>query len=132
MKKYMFPILLSLLFFFVLPSFANPSRDGDEGEPIPIQVNDPGEEDEHNHLRSLVPVEAYHVSLTQNVAVNFLYNLGSVTITLTNLTTSSSSVTIVDSSVGSILIPVSLGTGIYRIEFCCQDSGNEYVGYFNY
>lgn len=132
MKKYM--ILISLLLTVALPySFASSSRDGDDGEPIPIQVNEPDDEEGNNHFRSpgIIPIEAYLVSSTQNVAINFLYPVGIVTITLSNLSTSDYFVTVVDSGVGSVLLPVSLGTGFYRIEFNCLDCGNEYVGYFN-
>lgn len=133
MKNIYYFLVFLLLLTPVSPSIANPSRNGDDGEPIPIQINDPREEDEHNHFRGplIVPVEAYLVSSTQSVTVNFLYAIGDVTISLTNLSIGVHTSTIIDSSIGNAIIPVILGTGVYRIVFSTEN-GAEYQGSFIY
>ena len=63
------------------------------------------------------------------VGVSFMTDLGSVTISLTNLTTMINVNRIVNSSCGNCYIPITGGPGLYCIEFLTED-GARYYGYF--
>ena len=127
---------LLLLFSFFLNAFvcspilANPN--GDDGEPIPIQVNEPGDEDDKNGFRSpaMIPVQAAWMHELQCVEVEFLQSLGEVTILLKNLSNMTIASTVVDSACGTCFIPVVCGPGFYSIQFVTAD-GSDYLGFFN-
>ena len=78
----------------------------------------------------LIPFDAMFFATLHTVELVFAYNIGEVSIRLTNMVSNNYLTTIVDSSAGSTIIPVTLGTGLYRIEFCTED-GVEYEGYFS-
>lgn len=101
----------------------------EEGEMITVTAIIP--ENGPHRSTAIIPFSVEYYVNYSCVCVSFTSNIGNITITLTNLTTDSHYSTVVDSCAGSVLLPVSLGTGFYRIEFNCLDSGNGYVGYFN-
>ena len=130
MKHLLLLLLLFLNAFLCLPVWANP--DGDEGEPIPIQVNEPGEEDDKNGFRSpaIIPIQATWLNEEQCVEVVFLQSLGEVTIRFKNLSNMTVFTTVVDSACCNCFIPVLCGSAFYSIQFVTADGG-DYLGFFN-
>lgn len=79
---------------------------------------------------TLIPITAlYYVSFSY-IDVDFLDNLGSVSITLTNQTTNGTTTMQVNSSFGGVLVPVTLDSGYYHITFVAQ-GGASYESYLN-
>jgi hypothetical protein len=126
--------LLSFFLAFVATSFcffADAQSDDPDGKPIPIEYNDPGESgDPIFRSGVVVPVVAFYFEESQQVGISFLFSVGTVNLRLTNLTTMSSSVYVVDSSLGNGYVPVTLGSGYYRLELLIAD-GSSFIGFFN-
>ena len=109
----------------------NAKNDDPEGEPIPIELNDPGESG-NPIIRGpiVVPVEASFNSTLSQVNVHFLSYIGEVTIQLANLSNNASVNMAIDSNCGSCIIPITNGIGLYRIVFLTTD-GMQYCGFFS-
>lgn len=130
MKKHLTLILVVLL-ASTMSITINAKNDDPEGEPIPIEFNDPGESG-NPIIRGpiVVPVEASFNSTLSQVSVQFLSYIGEVTIQLTNLSNNASVNTAVDSNCGSCIIPITNGSGLYQIVFITAD-GAQFYGYFS-
>lgn len=113
---------------FMTTAFA--ASDGDEGEPIPLEVYNPGG-DEDPIIRGLPNafIEAFYNSYQQVVNVHFLTNIGEVGIRLVNQANGSYTSLMVDSQNGGIVMPLFGYSGFYRIEFH-MESGIIYSGHF--
>ncbi len=122
---------LSLVFMSLISipvqSYAQVILDDDEGDEIVIINEDLFGNGPARDLAP-VPVCALLFRLSSCIGVEFLNNMGIVTITLSNQTTGGTSTMQINSSFGEAVIPVSLGSGNYRIDFC-SSCGN-YYGYF--
>lgn len=113
---------LSICFAFHSEAGVNGSSDDDVIEIfITENIN------EFNPIRfpTLVPIVAYYYVSLSYVDVEFLNNMGEVTITLNNLTTGGTSTMQINSTFGEAVIPVGLGCGNYRIDFS-STCGNYY------
>lgn len=117
--------LLSFFLAFIAITFcffSNAKTDDPDGEPIPIEYNDPGEAgDPIFRSGVIVPIEAYYCAENQQIRICFIYNVETVSVRLTNLTTLSSNIYLFDSSIGNCLLPITMGSGNYRIEFLTED-----------
>lgn len=122
--------LVAMAFSFSFPLLANAIPDGDddeEEEVIDLTVDPAGTPVTRSLSQSVWVV----LNTTTNLLmIDFLENLGEVTIRLTNLTTGSISGSIVDSSVGACVLPVTAGPGLYCLEFLLSD-GTRYYGFFS-
>lgn len=129
MKKHLTLIMVVLL-ASTIGITINAKNDDPEGEPIPIELNDPGESG-NPIIRGFVfiPFEAFFNSTLSQVNIQFLSYIGEVTIQLTNLSNNASVNTAIDSNCGSCIIPVTNGSGIYRLEFILAD-GLQFYGFF--
>lgn len=129
MQVFFTAVLATMLMWFSYPlsAYAHPD-DGDDNEEevIDITVDPAGTP----VTRSEIPVSAFYVSAMNRINITFLHNIGDVTIRLTNLTTGYMISTVVDSSVGSYILPVTGGTGLYKLSFITED-GAHYSGFFN-
>lgn len=130
MKKHL-TLILVVLMVSTIGIIANAKDDGPEGEPIPIEFNDPGESG-NPIIRGFVfiPIEAFFNSTLSQVNIQFLSYIGEVTIQLTNLSNNASVNTAVDSNCGSCIIPITNGSGLYQIVFITAD-GAQFYGYFS-
>lgn len=129
MKKRL-TLLLVVLLASTMSITINAKNDDPEGEPIPIELNDPGESGNPIFRGPvIIPIEACFNSTFSQVSIQFLSYIGEVTIQLTNLSNNASVNTAIDSSCGSCIIPVTNGSGIYRIEFLLAD-GLQFYGFF--
>lgn len=129
MKKHL-TLLLVVLLASTISITINAKNDDPEGEPIPIELNDPGESG-NPIIRGFVfiPIEAFFNSTLSQVNIQFLTYIGEVTIQLTNLSNNASINTAIDSNFGSCIIPITNGSGLYRIDFITAD-GAQFCGYF--
>ena len=117
----------TMMALFPLSAFAQNNGD-DEYEAIDLtfEQNNP---DIGARTGNMLPIEAYFSSSLSAVFVNFLVCVGEVEIRLTNLTTGSMISTVVNSAIGSCFIPVTGGSGLYRLDFQDCDGAIVY-GYF--
>ena len=100
----------------------------DEGEVIIINIGNPDQQDGLGRSFGTIPLTATLYRTLSYIEVAFLNNIGEVTTTMTNETTGSHITTQVNSSFGEAVIPVSLGSGSYRIDFYSSDGA--YFGFF--
>ena len=75
-------------------------------------------------------MEVIYNAETGNLIVSFVQNVGNVTVVLTNMTIGAIASTVVDSSLGNSILPVTAGPGLYCLEFLLSD-GTRYYGYFS-
>ena len=124
---YLFVTVVAMTAFPVL-SMAQDNGD-DEYEAIDLNY-----EQNNNNIGVrtgvVIPVEAYYMNGMSAVYVEFMMNVGEIEIRLTHLTTGSTTSTLVHSSIGSCILPVTGGPGMYRITFITE-SGEQYYGMFN-
>lgn len=106
--------------------------DDDQEEKIDIIYNGPGEGGGDNNMRGgiYVPISATYSSFHSLITVVFSENLGDIDIKVTNLITGAVSIVPVDSSAGSVYVPVTLGNGFYLLEFV-SGGATLYYGYFS-
>jgi hypothetical protein len=119
--------LIAMMIAHTLSSLAFACPDGDDDEEVIDLTVDPAGTP---LMRSLNQgISAVINSTTNLLFIDFLSNLGEVTIRLTNLTTGGIASTLVDSSCGGCILPVTGGPGLYCLEFLLSD-GTRYYGYF--
>lgn len=127
MKKYVLSLMLVVTAMFVFPfhSYAQNIPDEEEGTEVRIEEYT----SENGAGRSIVPLTVTLYQSLSCIEVAFLSNIGEVTIQLTNLSINASVNTVIDSNFGSCIIPVTNGSGIYRIEFITME-GTQFYGLF--
>lgn len=127
-KKLLFFLLTAtIMTVFPLTTYAqNNGEDDGEGIDLNYEQNDP-----NVGIRSGIgiPIDAFFSAEKAIVTITFFVNLGNVIIRLNNLTTGSTVSTVVDSSCGSCILPITGGSGLYLLEFLLSD-GTRYYGYF--
>lgn len=130
MKHFVLSLILIVTSQLVLPyqSFAQDIPEDEEGDEIVIINEDLfGNGPARDILPA--PISATLFRLACCIEVEFFSNIGEVTIQLTNLSNSTSVNTAIDFSCGSCLIPITNGSGLYRIDFITA-GGLQFCGYF--
>lgn len=122
MKKVFLTLMfaLSLVAMVQTPAFADP-------DVIPIGKLRPGGEIPRSPDE--IPVAASFSVSASCIYITVLSDVGNIDIELENLTTGEYSLTFVNSSTGSTIIPFSGSSGSWVITFTLA-SGEEYVGEF--
>ena len=131
MRHFVLSLMLVVMTLLVFPfhSFAQDIPEDEEGDEIVIiNQNQSGNGPARDILP--VPINATLFRLSCCIEVEFLSNLGEVTIQLTNLSNNASVNTAVDSNCGSCIIPITNGSGLYQIVFITAD-GAQFYGYFS-
>ena len=123
-------LALASVVVFPLESFAQDIPD-DDGEEIEITVREGSIESGSGRFLSVIPVDATLFRSFYCIEVEFLDNIGEVTITLTNFTTGSLSSIVVDSQVGSVVVPFVPISGMWQISFQ-PEGGQLFTGFFYY
>ena len=113
------------MFVFPFHSFAQNIPDEEQGTEVRIEEYT----SENGAGRSIVPLSVTLYQSMSCIEVVFLSNIGEVTIQLTNLSNNASVNTAIDSNCGSCIIPITNGSGLYRIDFITAD-GAQFCGYF--
>ena len=122
-------LALATVFVFPLETFAQNTPD-DDGEEVVIVIDESSQG--NGHGRSIIPAP-FSVTLFRSlncIQVEFLDNMGEITISLTNFITGSISSLIVDSQVGSVVVPFAPSSGLWQISFHLEGSGTSYSGTF--
>lgn len=115
------------LLVFPFHSFAQDIPEDEDGDEIVIiNQNQSGDGPARDILP--VPINATLFRLSCCIEVEFLSNLGEVTITLTNLTTGTVSSTVANSGSGSVIIPFLYTSGLWQIVIIADNS--TYFGFF--
>lgn len=117
-----------LLFFPLAVAHADGEEDGD-GDVIDLLIDPTGTP--VNRSLNPLPISATYFQQSSIVSVSFSDFTEDVIIRLTNLTTTASASLLVDPACGTCFIPVSMGPGLYRIEFQIE-KGAILFGYFSY
>lgn len=129
MKHFVLSLMLVVMTLLVFPfhSFAQDIPEDEDGDEIVIiNQNQSGDGPARDILP--VPINATLFRLSCCIEVEFLSNLGEVTITLTNLTTGTVSSTVANSGSGSVIIPFLYTSGLWQIVIIADNS--TYFGFF--
>lgn len=122
-----------VLFFVIALLCAAPLLDAQTGveDPIGIIIGEGGNGGGNpaHYAPALVPIQAVCYQSLSIIVVEFLFDLGSVSVEIENLTTSSYSQTILNATQGGHPILFSGDSGIYEITFTLSN-GHIYGGTF--
>ena len=130
MKRFVLPLMLTVLSLIVFPIQSFGQDIPDDGEEIEIDINN-NSSDTGPRRSSSLPMTAFFYQSISCIEVFFQYNIGFVTISLTNLTAGGYSTDIlVDSQSGSFIIPFVSVPGIWLISFL-PEVGPGYSGLFS-
>ena len=114
--------------FSIIPATGAHNNPEKDGEVIVIVIDEFTNGNGQGRSLQMIPLSAWLYRTLSYVNIDFLDNLGVVIITLTNQSTGNSTTTQVNSNFGGALIPVSIGSGNYRIAFLTQTTS--YEGFF--
>ncbi len=116
-----FVLLLFILFFGAEVSWS--SSCGDH-QFIPIRVLDNTTETGREHRSQVyIPIQAFYDDFTSSIYIQFLLDIGDVNITVTNNDTGYSADFEMDSSLGTVILPISGESGLYDITFVLSEGG---------
>ena len=126
MNKIRFCLIALIVALF--PCLAISAPDGD---PTEIIITEGGKDmgGSGYHAPALIPISAEYDSSLCSIVLEFLYDLGSVTVSLENQTTGATSQTVINALQGSQFFPISGDVGVYEITFTLSN-GRVYIGTF--
>ncbi len=128
-RKNPISLIVTLVFaaFFFFPAAHCYAQD----EPTVITIADYGSlgGDTGHHAPALIPIQAAYFSSVSTIYVNFLYDLGTVSVEIENQTTESYSQTNINATQGAHPFVISGDDGVYEITFTLSD-GHVYIGSF--
>lgn len=127
MKVFVLMLLLTMTGYQL--SFAN-NHSGEDENKTDIVLVKGNADDESKHAR--IPANLVFTCYYENgsVYLNVPFELGSVTLTVTNLATSEVWNYRQESGFGWIVLPTSQAQGSYMVEVGTESNG-EYIGYYN-
>jgi Protein of unknown function (DUF3244). len=108
------------------------AQSGGNADPITIiigEFGDTGGSPSH-HALALIPIQAAYYSSITTILVDFLFDLGSVSVEIENQTTGSYSQTTVNATQGVHPFMISGDMGDYTITFTLSN-GHVYIGEFS-
>lgn len=120
-------ILMAALFTALCNCFALSTLSGDD-EIIPLECSE-SELDTIIFRTPVVPIQAFLNSAQSIITVTFLYDMGDVSISISNMITGEEFFFEEASLPGSAILPFNGDTGYYYIRFRAVD-GHAYFGYF--
>lgn len=122
-------LLISISFVFLsgqaYPCDYNVSND----EPIPIRPTVNNSNTHRPNSKAVVPFEAYYDTDLSSILLYFINDVGDVEIAIQNLSSEESYYFTINSSIGSIILPISGNLGYYEMTFTLQN-GKHYIGEF--
>ena len=119
MKRFL--LLLSILFLAAEVSWSYSNGDH---QFIPIRVLDNTTETEREHRSQVyIPIQAFYDDFTSSIYIQFLQSIGDVYIDVTNIDTGYNADFEVDSSLGTVILPISGESGLYDITFVLSEGG---------
>ena len=104
---------------------------GDD-DPVDVVIGDGGSNcgGRPHHAPALIPISATYYPSTTSIVVNYLYDLGSVTVEIENQTTGEYCQSVVNALAGPMPFIISGTSGHWRISFTLS-SGIFYYGEFD-
>lgn len=125
MKK----VLLLIMSLFFCATIMSAQNNG--GDPTEIVVRESGNNggNPSHYAPALVPIQAVVYQSFSTIVVEFLFDLGSISVEIENLTTNSYSQTSLNATQGAHPILFSGDSGIYEITFTLSN-GHIYWGTF--
>lgn len=129
-KHFLLLTLAASLIFSLTPAIASQAHDGEDedGEEI-VVLPDIQQGGCHTRMPALIPITATLIKAQSLIYIELLYPVDDLSIRLTNLSTGNSSIIDLGATQNGF-IPVTFGTGLYRIEFLINEETN-YYGFFN-
>ena len=119
MKRFL--LLLSILFLGAEVSWSYSCGDH---QFIPIRVLDNTTETGREHRSQVyIPIQAFYDDFTSSIYIQFLQSIGDVYIDVTNIDTGYNADFEVDSSLGTVILPISGESGLYDITFVLSEGG---------
>ena len=119
MKRFI--LLLSILFLGAEVSWSYSCGDH---QFIPIRVLDNTTETGREHRSQVyIPIQAFYDDFTSSIYIQFLQSIGDVYIDVTNIDTGYNADFEVDSSLGTVILPISGESGLYDITFVLSEGG---------
>lgn len=116
-----FVLLLFILFFGAEVSWSYSCGDH---QFIPIRVLDNTTETGREHRSQVyIPIQAFYDDFTSSIYIQFLQSIGDVYIDVTNIDTGYNADFEVDSSLGTVILPISGESGLYDITFVLSEGG---------
>lgn len=101
----------------------------DDGEEIIIVIDDSSQGNGHGRSISSVPFSVTLYRSLSYLEVNFIIDVGDVTITLINTLTGNLSLICTAAHYGSACVPVPSDSGLWQIHLSLESGGN-YIGYY--
>lgn len=120
---------ISALIFIPFHSAAQDIPDNG-GQEIEIDITNNSPDTGPRRAPTIVPFTAFYYASQCCVALFFQYNIGEISITLTNLTTGNIISTNVNSQCGFITIPLYSDPGTWQIMVLVEGGGPTYSGFF--
>lgn len=117
-------IIVTLVTFGTVPCYAD-----DDQTFIIISNGGSLGGDTGHHAPALIPIQAVYSSSLSTIFVNFLYDLGSVSVEIENLTTGAYSQTTINATQGVHPFLITGDEGVYEITFTLPN-GQVYSGSF--
>ena len=128
MKKHLKHILVAIALTIGYSFYSLAAPVADDTILIPINSGDDGSTGQPKSP-TIAPIYCTYSESGEILEFTFLSNLGNLTITVVNTTTSEIVSTIVDSSLGYEALPISGDSGYYVISIV-SSGGNSYYGSF--
>jgi len=125
-------LILFVTLFAALASFSQNHCYAQGDDPIPIIIGEGGNPGGLPifYAPTQIPIQAAYSSLHSTVFVNFLYDLGYVSVEIENLTTGEYSQTVVNALAGPMAFPISSSVGHWTITFTFTN-GEVFYGEFD-
>jgi len=122
--------IVLLLTLFCLTTGMSMSASSDDNDFIPIRILDDTVVSGRTHRGSPeIPIQAFYDSTTSTVCISFSQNLGEIELIITNLLNGDYVTYIIDTHLGSIILPINGDAGLYRLLFL-PSIGPTYEGEF--
>lgn len=122
---------LLILASLAVPACVFPAYCGGNEDSSGIDINQGGDKEggPSHRAPALIPIEAAYNPSLSGVILDFLYDLGMVTVSVENLMTGEMARSVVAACAGVQFLPVSGEAGMYKIMFTLPD-GRWYWGTF--
>ena len=103
----------------------------DDDDPPVIIILDDGSlgGDTGHHAPALIPIQAEYYPSLSTIMVDFLFDMGSVSVEIENLTTGAYSQTVINATQGAHPLVIAGTAGVYEITFTLMN-GVVYIGSF--
>lgn len=129
MKQLFLSFLMAVSLLLSFSSTAKAQDIPDDEGVIVIDITSITTEQGPKRSPAIVPIAANYYVLSSCLEVIFMYDIGEVTVSAINYSTGYINSTIVDSSLGTSILPLLSSSGLWAISFSTDD-GYSFIGFF--